>query len=231
MANFELLIPHILVSEGGHSADPDDNALKYGHSGIKGGKLDKRYPNDFIHTNRGIIWGTYVTYKKIKKQTPNANEFINMSAEIWRDIYKTLYWDKILGDKIKSQGIAEILVEAAWGGGISSMVRELQTWLNSKGAKLVVDGAIGNNTINALNSIVKTKELESALVKKLTEQRLGYLRSLSDWRKYAKGWTDRVMKMQDRALQLVTSPPAIITGSFLLLSIAGYFIYKNYYKS
>lgn len=231
MADFKLLIPHILKHEGGHSADPNDRALRYGHSGVLGGNYDKRYPNSPIHTNKGIIWGTYITYKKLKGQNPTANEFINMTHQMWLDIYKTLYWDKILGDKIKLQSIAEILVEAAWGGGLAQMVGVLQAWLNSKGANLVIDRAVGNKTIDALNSIVKTKQLETELIKKLSDHRMDYLKSLPTWSNHGKGWTIRVKEMRDRALQLVASPPAIITGSFLLLSIAGYFIYKNYYKS
>lgn len=230
MANFLSLIPHIKISEGGHSADPDDNALRYGHSGVKGGNYDKRYPNNYIHTNKGVIWGTYVTYKKRKGQTPSATEFINMSDAVWKDIYKTLFWDAVKADTINSQGIAEILVEAVWGGGLKPMVRELQTYLNSKGAKLVIDGKIGNNTINALNKIVNTKQEEEALVKKLTQHRLEYLRSLSDWNKYAKGWTSRVLAMQERALQLITSPPAKI-GVVLIAIVGGYYLYKNYFKS
>lgn len=230
MANFLLLIPHIKVMEGGHSADPDDNALRYGHSGVKGGKYDKRYPNNYIHTNKGVIWGTYVTYKKRKGQTPSATEFINMSDAVWKDIYKTLFWDSVKADSINSQGVAEILVEAVWGGGLKPMVRELQTYLNAKGANLVIDGKIGNNTINALNKIINTKQEEEALIKKLTQHRLEYLRSLSDWGKYSKGWTSRVLAMQDRAIELITSPPAKI-GAALIAVVAGYYLYKNYFKA
>lgn len=227
MASWTKILNHVKVSEGGHSADPDDSALKYGHSGIKGGNYDKRYPNNYIHTNRGVIWATYVAYKKKKGQTPNAMEFINMSDSMWKDIFKTLYWDKILGDKIKSQGIAEILVEAAWGGGLSSMVRTLQSWLNSKGANLNVDGAIGNYTINALNNIVNTQQRESSLIDVLTNQRLSYLRTLSSWKKYATGWTNRVLAVRDRAIAAITSTGGKITGLLVFAAIS-YYVYKKY---
>jgi len=232
MANHKLLIPHVLVAEGGHSADPDDNAIRYGHSGVKGGKLDKNNPNNFIHTNRGVIWGTYVTYKKIKKQTPNAQEFINMTSAMWEDIFKTLYWDKIYGDQINSQAIAEILVEAVWGGGLSGMVRSLQTWLNSKGANLVIDGKMGNATIEAINKYVKTANSEKELFEKLTAQRMAYLRSLSTWWKHGNGWTDRVSKLAARANDLFGKTSTQLgLGSIVLVSAIGYYLYKNFYKS
>lgn len=231
MANHKLLIPHVLVAEGGHSADPHDTALRYGHSGVKAGKLDKRYPDNFIHTNRGVIWGTYVTYKNIKKQSPNAQEFINMTSAMWEDIFKTLYWDKIYGDTLKSQAIAEILVEAVWGGGLSGMVRAMQTWLNSKGANLKIDGKMGKMTRDAVNKYVTTPKLEKELFDKLTTQRMGYLKSLSTWWKHGAGWTDRVDKLAARAQDLFGKTTTQIgLGSLVAISAIGYYIYKNYYK-
>jgi hypothetical protein len=232
MANYKLLVPHIEVAEGGHSADPDDAALRYGHSGVKAGKLDKRYPNNYIHTNRGVIWGTYTTYKRLLKQEPNATEFINLSKEMWLDILKRLYWDKILGDSIKSQPIAEILVEAAWGGGLSSMVLALQTWLNSKGANLVLDRKMGAKTRDAINKYVKTAKDEEELFSKLTQQRMSYLRGLNTWWKHGKGWTDRVDKLAARAKDLFGDTTAQIGGGALLIAaIGGYFLYKKYFKT
>jgi lysozyme family protein len=229
MANHQLLVDHILRSEGGCSSDPEDNALKYGHSGVLGKGYDNRHPNNYVHTCKGVIWSTYVAYCKIKKKTPNAQEFLKMSPALWGDIYKTLFWDKVRGDEIKSQAIAEILVEAVWGGGLQGMVREMQRWLNTKGASLEVDGAIGKLTIAALNKYTKTAASQKELFDTLTAQRLRYLKSLGDWWKYGNGWTDRVSKLAARAESFFGKTSTKVGGSAILLVLGGYLAY-NYLR-
>jgi len=236
MANWRLIVNHVKVSEGGHSADPDDNALKYGHSGVLGGKYDPRYPNNYIHTNKGVIWSTYKSYKQKKGQKPTANDFINMSDKTWLDIMKTQFWDWVQGDDIKSQGVAEILFEAAWGGGLKSMVYSLQSRLAVNGYKgkngrpLQIDGAIGENTIYALNNYTKNKENEESLVRFLAQKRLEFLQNQEDWGKYKYGWTDRVNKVLERALSFVGKRSIDITAVLIIAAI-GYFAYKTYYQS
>lgn len=232
MANSSLVVSHILKYEGGHSADPVDGALKYGHSGVKGGTLDKRYPNNFIHTNRGITWGAYKAYKESKKQKPDSNEFINMSDALWGDIFKKNYWDKIQGDKISSQAIAEILVEAIWGGGSTGMIKAMQRFLNANAnAGLVDDGKIGEKTIAALNKFTKSKANEIKLYDALKTQRMTYLRSLPTWWKYGNGWTNRVNELANRAIDFFGKTSTQIGGGLILLAIGGYFAYQYLSKN
>jgi ABC-type multidrug transport system ATPase subunit len=100
-----------------------------------------------------------------------------MTLAQWEDFLKTLYWDRVLGDKINSQGIAEILFESVWGGSSKSLVIYLQTYLrqknftNNKGETISVDGAIGKNTVEALNKL--TKEYSKGML-----QRLGFISAL-----------------------------------------------------
>jgi lysozyme family protein len=228
MADWRLLTEFTKDAEGGHSADPNDAALKSGHSGVLGKGYDNRFPNNYIHTNKGVVWATYVNYAKIKGKTPTAKEFINMSEATWADIFKTLFWDRISGDLIKSQAIAEILMEAIWGGGSMGMVKTLQKFLNSKGATLVVDGAMGANSANALNKYVTTKARETEIVELLIAQRLAYLQSLSDWRFYGTNWGSRVSKLRDKALELVKKGTAsntgkVVIGAIILGSLAFFF--------
>lgn len=216
MANWRLLTEFTKTAEGGHSADPRDNALQSGHSGVLGRGYDNRFPNNFIHTNKGVIWSTYKEYCRIKRKTPSAQEFINMTNALWEDIFKTLFWDRISGDLIKSQAIAEILMEAIWGGGSAGMVRTLQKFLNSKGAKLVVDGVMGANSAKALNAYATTKARETEIVDLLLNQRLTFLQSLGDWVHYGVGWTDRVNKLRTKALDYIKKGVASNTGKALL---------------
>lgn len=208
MADWKAIVDHVLKYEGGHSADPNDNALKSGHTGVKGSAIDpatkkpydKRFPNNFIHTNKGIIYSTYSKYCKQNNKTPNPAEFLAMPKSLWQNIMKSLFWDGIQGDKINSQPIAEYLFEARWGGGGNILVKDLQRYINKVANKSIVkiSGIVDNATVNAINTLFRRAKPQIAVVKYLTEKRFEYLRSLGDWNRYSRGWSKRINAMQTK---------------------------------
>ncbi len=219
MANYKNILSHVKTNEGGYSADPRDNQSK-NPSDVKG--LDKRYPNLPVHTYRGVAYASWKEYARRKGFVPTGKSFVNMTLAQWEDFLKTLYWDAIYGDFIKSQGIAEILFEAIWGGGSKNLVIDLQTFLRKKGFNIAVDGAMGKNTYTAINEFTsKSNKNETELVKYLTAERLKYLQSLSDWSNYSKGWTRRLYEIQDQALKYVTENPIKTGGGVLALLLVG----------
>lgn len=216
MANWRLLTEFTSDAEGGASADPRDPALSSGHSGVLGKDGgDLRFPNNYIHTNRGVVWATYLNYCKVVGKTPSASEFIKMSNALWEDIFRKLFWDRISGDLINSQAIAEILMEAIWHGGATGMVMALQRFLNENGASLVVDGGMGEKTAKALNKYATTKDKEKKIVDLLIAQRFTYLKSLSIWSIYAVGWTRRVNELQQKAYDTIKKGIASNKGKAL----------------
>ena len=219
MANYKNILSHVKTNEGGYSADPRDNQSK-NPSDVKG--LDKRYPNLPVHTYRGVAYASWKEYARRKGFVPTGKSFVNMTLAQWEDFLKTLYWDAIYGDFIKSQGIAEILFEAIWGGGSKNLVVDLQTFLRKKGFNIAVDGAMGKQTYTAINEFTaKSNKNETELVKYLTAERLKYLQSLSDWSNYSKGWTRRLYEIQDQALKYVTENPIKTGGGVLALLLVG----------
>ena len=219
MANYKNILSHVKTNEGGYSADPRDNQSK-NPSDVKG--LDKRYPNLPVHTYRGVAYASWKEYARRKGFVPTGKSFVNMTLAQWEDFLKTLYWDAIYGDFIKSQGIAEILFEAIWGGGSKNLVVDLQTFLRKKGFNIAVDGAMGKQTYTAINEFTgKSQKNETELVKYLTAERLKYLQSLSDWSNYSKGWTRRLYEIQDQALKYVTENPIKTGGGVLALLLVG----------
>ena len=219
MANYKNILSHVKSNEGGYSADPRDNQAK-NPSDVKG--LDKRYPNLPVHTYRGVAYASWKTYAKKKGFAPTGKSFVNMTLAQWEDFLKTLYWDAIYGDFINSQGVAEILFEAIWGGGSKNLVVDLQTYLRKKGFNIAVDGAMGKQTYTALNEYTKkSQKNEADLVKFLTAERLKYLQSLSDWSNYSKGWTRRLYEIQDQALKYVSENPIKTGGGVILLALLG----------
>lgn len=236
MADHRLIIKHVLNFEGGHSADPADNALRFGHSGVPGGVInpatgkpyDPKHPRNFIHTNKGITWATYVSYCRNTNKIPNAPEFLAMPYNLWLNIFKKQFWDKIKGDQIRSQAVAEYIFEAVWGGGGRSLIRNLQRYLTNLGAKINVTGDIDQPTINAINSYLKGAEAQNKVIDYLTEKRLQYLQSLSDWPKYGRGWTRRVNELKNRALNYIKK--LNFGNMFKLFAILGagfFFLAKN----
>ena len=126
MADVKKLAPFIQRWEGGFVDDPDD----------LGGA-----------TNMGVTIATYKVYRKRKGLSePTVDDLKHLSNNEWIDILKSLYWDKWKADQIKSQSVANILVDWVWASG-NYGVKIPQQILNVK-----VDGIVGPKTIDAVNS-------------------------------------------------------------------------------
>ena len=171
MANYQNMIPFILKWEGGLSKNPNDFYAKY--------------PVDASgnHTNKGIAWkvfsAVYGTGADAKKK------WYAMTPQDWSLFYKKLYWDKIQGDAIKSQRIADALVNWAWGSGISIPSKAIQRIVG-----VTADGSIGPKTVKAIN-----EGNEAQIFAKLQKANLDFFDSLTKQPKYAmfkKGWDNRL---------------------------------------
>lgn len=228
MANISLVREHTHKWEGGLSSDTRDTALKSGHSGVKNPKTGGYY-----HTNKGIVWKTYVTYCNRVGKTPNPNEFIKMPDKLWDDIAYSLYWKPNDLDNVNCQPVAEIIFEAYWGGGGHILVRDMQRKLADDGflgankQPLVIDGAMGKNTTYALNNATKTLDEQEAMVKYLTDQRFRYLKSLSSWSWAGKGWSNRVNDLYAKSMKYLSVQGllgTLVTGGLFFL------IYKKFFK-
>ena len=224
------VLSHVAKFEGGLSADPRDSASSRPSTYIMPSGSFKGLP---VHTNKGVTFGTWQSYMQLLGIPVSSQQFINMTRTQWVDIAKRLYWDKIKAGQIKSQGVAEILFEAIWGGGSANLVRALQQYLKNKGYKgankmdLTTDGAMGGNTVYATNKYTEIKKNENDLIEYLTNKRLDYLKSLSSWATFGTGWTNRVLAMKDRALSMVTSTTGMATIFFLGLVGFGYYFYNK----
>ena len=125
MANIDKLIPFILKWEGRFVNDPTD----------RGGA-----------TNKGVTLATYEAYCKRKGYPrPTVERLKNIPDAHWREIVKTMFWDKWKADDIHSQKVANILVDWVWGSGIHG-IKKPQALLGVK-----VDGIVGDKTLSAVN--------------------------------------------------------------------------------
>jgi len=177
MADFNSFFPTLLKHEGGFVNDPVD----------PGGA-----------TNKGV---TLATFKQCAQSllgiAPTLDNLRNLTDAQAGTIYKALYWDKVCGDKLEPQELANIVFDFQVNAGANAS-RLLQRVLNSLGAKpqLAVDGAIGPGTLAAVAS-ADPQKLYSAY----KQGRKDYYNNLVAQRpplgKFLKGWLARVDSFPD----------------------------------
>lgn len=126
MADYRQLVPFIRKWEGGFVNDPYD----------KGGA-----------TNAGVTITTYRAYRKSKGYTATTvDDLKRMTSVEWQEIFKTLYWDRWRADGIRSQSVANILVDWVWASGVWG-IKIPQRLLG-----VATDGIVGPATLDALNA-------------------------------------------------------------------------------
>jgi len=216
VANYKLIIPHVKKNEGGLTSNPKDTNPAKNPSPIKDPKTGL-----FYHTNKGIIWGTWVAWSKKKGIPVDAQRWYKMSDADWESVMKTLFWDAIDGDKINSQAIAEILFEAVWGGSAESLIVYLQTYLRQAGLNVKVDGLMGKNTYDALNEFTKNDKKHAQLIKDLSAKRLATLKTLPSWSWAGTAWTRRLNEIEEAGLKYITENPVKTGGGVILLALLG----------
>lgn len=171
MAKFSIFIPIVLNVEAGYQNQVSDSG-------------NYRSDGERVGTNRGI---SAKVYEQWIGRLPSVQDMKNITAEIAQQIYKTWYWDKMKADQINDQSVANIIVDMAVNSGPSAATILLQETLNEHfGKTLIVDGAIGNLTISATNSVNG-----QSLFEKIKMERKSFYESL-DNPKYINGWLDRL---------------------------------------
>lgn len=88
---------------------------------------------------------TLDVFRKLKPEA-TASDLKNVSYEDWLSCMKRYFWDRISGDQIKSQSVADAIMDFFWNAGYNG-TRAVQSVLGVK-----VDGIIGKKSIAAINS-------------------------------------------------------------------------------
>lgn len=141
-------------------------------------------------TNFGI---TQPTLDKYNQKHPTLNfpkKVIDIKREHAKQIYKEDYYDGRKIWEIKNPRIAHAVFDMGVMSNFNNVIKTVQKTLNNfQRANLIVDGKMGNKTIGALNSVPDDKINE--FMNLLKRNRIKYLRSLSDWGKFGRGWVSR----------------------------------------
>ena len=169
MASIKVLASFLLSWEGGFVNDPKD----------RGGA-----------TNKGVTLATWrkVGYDKDGDGDIDVSDLKLISVDdAVKRVLKPYYWDKVCGDKINSQAIANLMADWAYNSGASRPVKAVQTLL-----KCVPDGIMGNKTLGAINGYSNPQELFNRLWNERRAFYQGIVARNPSQSKFLKGWMNRI---------------------------------------
>jgi lysozyme family protein len=142
-------------------------------------------------TNLGVtkrVWEEWVGHE-VDEKTMRA-----LTPEIVGPMYKAKYWDKIKGDDLPA-GVDYIVFDAAINSGPGRAAKWLQQTVGA-----IPDGMIGPGTLGKVAAMPADD-----IVEKYQQTRLEFLRSLSTWNTFGKGWGRRVQEVQVTAAKMTES--------------------------
>lgn len=160
---------------------------------VEGGEklsMDERDPGNWTGGKVGVGELKGTKYGVAASAYPNL-DIKNLTKEQACDIFKKNYWDKCKCDQM-NPAIALLVVDCAYNSGVPRSSKILQECVGA-GA----DGIIGNGTLGKVKEATNTSDKLQKLSWELREKRLTFLQSLSTWKTYGKGWTNRVNKIFD----------------------------------
>lgn len=129
-----------------------------------------------VGTNKSISAKAWESYTG---RTPTANDMRAITDADARQFYKSQFWDKIQGDHILSQRIANLVADSkSSGGGVAATQRALG---------LQQDGNFGNATLTALNMAIMQNE--PRIYNAIRDEMIKYYTSLNN-PNFSKKWID-----------------------------------------
>lgn len=172
LSNFDACLANVIKHEGGFSNHPND----------AGGA-----------TQHGIIQTVYDSYRRRKGLVQRHVSAVTL-GEI-REIYKTMYWDKVDGDELPI-GVDYVVFDAAVNSGPVRGIRWLQQGVNKCAGftRLKVDEKIGPATLDASDDYDFNKLIDAML-----DARLGFMKIARNtktgalsWPSFGNGWQNRL---------------------------------------
>jgi hypothetical protein len=187
MAKFELLVPHLIRWEAGVLRRKQETVEELFLRALdKGYCVDEGGP-----TMIGVTLTTYTEYcKREGLKKPGVEDLKQIPLSHWMDISKTMYWDVCRADLIRSQSVANMLVDWAYNAGNRNAVKGVQRVVNA-----VEDGKMGPKTLEAINA-----RDAHALFEALREARLAYYDNVVEHapqkKRYLEGWRNRTNNLK-----------------------------------
>jgi lysozyme family protein len=140
-------------------------------------------------TNLGI---TLRVLSEWRHTAVTKDDVRNLTDEEAGAIYRARYWNVVRGDDLPA-GIDLMVFDAGVNLGTGRSARMLQAAVG-----VAQDGAMGPATLGA----VQGQQDTPGLISKLADAREAYYHSLSTFPRFGTGWTTRVNRAKERALQM-----------------------------
>lgn len=150
-------------------------------------------------TNLGITIGTLSDWLGHKASVQDVKDLTPMTVT---PIYKKNYWDTIHGDDLPA-GLDYAVFDFAVNSGPARAVKILQQTLGLSGTD--VDGIVGSQTITAASATDVHK-----LIDAYVDARIAWLKTLSTFSTFGKGWTARCERVRSRAHTRASDLPVAI---------------------
>lgn len=156
-------------------------------------------------TNLGVTIATLSAWEGRKVSKSEVKALTKAKAT---EIYHENYWNKIFGDDLPA-GVDYAVMDFSINSGPARAVKFLQRVVGA-----VEDGVMGAKTLAAVRKMAVDK-----IINALCDDRAAWLKTLTTFKKFGKGWTSRVSRVRSRALAFsrdsapVPSPvPQVPTG-------------------
>jgi len=174
MAEFKIAFDLVIKHEGGYVNDNQDP----GGETIAG-----------ISRNNWSKWPGWVKVDMLKREAnfpKNLDGDLSLQEDI-KDFYRINFWDRINGDKLTNQEVANSIFDFGVNAGISTSASIAQMVVG-----VGTDGVIGNQSIEAINTFNTDLFLASFTVAKIARYiRIVEKRPTSQ--KYFYGWVRRAL--------------------------------------
>ena len=159
---------------------------------LEGGFID--HPSDpGGATNLGITRATLAKARGLPVSVGDVRALTRAEAGT---IYRRLYWDIVKADELPP-GLDLAIFDFAVNSGPARAVRALQTVVGA-----TEDGRIGPETLAAAHAAEP-----SDAIRAVTRERLRFLRDLSTWPVFGRGWTSRTTRVEAAALAAASATP------------------------
>lgn len=146
-------------------------------------------------TNWGITIGDARAYWK---NDATAADVKAMPLDVAKQIYRSKYWDAMSCNSLPA-GVDYCVFDYGVNSGISRSAKVLQSFVG-----VPQDGEIGQDTIAAT-----AKANAAQLIDRICDQRMAFLKGLSTWGTFGRGWSTRVADVRAAAKAIAAAAPVM----------------------
>ena len=144
-------------------------------------------------TNMGITRATLAAVRGHAVSKADVRALTRVEAA---DIYRALYWKAVRGDELPG-GVDAVVFDYAVNSGPKAAIRTLQGALGFK-----QDGVLTRRCVLAAQGADY-----AGLVRSLCAARMNFLKRLSTWLVFRRGWTARMEALEKAALAMCAKAP------------------------